>query len=334
MRPSALRILLVGFGTVGQGLAKILDAATTATDGRSSRFEVVGVVDSTSGAVDQRGLDLAELIRRKTRTGRVGNRAASLREVLGEVESDVVVELTPGTRDGEPALSHVKAAIASSNSVVTANKMPLALRYGELLRLARSKGVRILYGACVGGGLPVLEFGSECARAEPVDKIEGVVNATTNFVLSEMENGERYETALGRAQELGYAEPDPSFDVDGLDAACKIVILANHVMGTGFRLRDVRPLRGISGVTSASVAKARKKGLSLRLVARAGRSLSVRPTAVDSDSPLAAKGRSHAVVFHCRQSGERTITGSGAGSVTTSLGVLRDLISLEQETGA
>jgi homoserine dehydrogenase len=188
--------------------------------------------------------------------------------------------------------------------------------------------------ACVGGGLPVLEFGKECAKAEPVDRIQGVVNATTNYILSEMEKGVRYGEALKRAQGLGYAEPDPSFDVDGLDSACKIVILANHVMGTEFRLKDVKPLKGIRGVTQAVVDKAKRDGRALRLVATAARSPRVSPVEVGERSPLAAKGRSHAVVFHCRYSGERTIMGSGAGSVTTSLGVLRDLISLAEGTVA
>jgi len=294
----------------------------------------VGVLDSNSAAIDQHGLDPAKLIARKRSTGRVGDASLSTRDVLRGVESDVVVELTPGTLDGEPAFSHMKAAIGFSKNVVTANKMPLALHYKELLGEAKRRNVRILYSACVGGGLPVLEFGSQCAKAEPVDKIEGVVNATTNYILSEMERGVKYDRALKRAQDLGYAEPDPSFDVDGIDAACKIVILANHVMGTQFRLKDVRPLRGIGGVTSARVSRAKRNGKALRLVATASKSLRVGPVEVDERSPLAARGRSHAVVFHCRYSGERTIMGSGAGSVTTSLGVLRDLISLAEGKAA
>lgn len=324
-----LRLVIVGFGTVGQGLGTVL-----ASGGKDARFRTVAVLDSKSAAVDSKGLDLARLLKAKKRTGRLGGASSSLREVLEKVESDVVVELTPGTMDGEPALSHVRRAMGSGRSVVTANKMPLALRYGELLAEAKRKNVELLYGACVGGGLPVLEFGRACAAAEPVDRIEGVVNATTNYILSKMEWGESYEAALKRAQKLGYAEPDPSFDVKGLDAACKIVILANHVMRTDFRLGDVKPLTGIEGVTPSRIARATAKGLALRLVARAGKALSVGPKEVDVRSPLAASGRSHGVVFHCRQSGERTITGSGAGSVTTSLGVLRDLISLEGRKAA
>lgn len=329
-----MRIIIVGFGTVGQGFARILTERRQALAKRGVELKVVGVLDSRSAAVDGGGLNVARLLTRKKSTGAVGEDGFGLREVMAKVDADAVVELTPGTMSGEPALTHIRAALAASKSVVTANKMPLALHFKELTQLAEKRRVGMLYSACVGGGLPVLEFGRECAAAEPVDKIEGVVNATTNFILSEMEKGERYERALRRAQQLGYAEPDPSFDIDGLDAACKIVILANHVMGTGFRLRDVKPLRGIGGITPERIRNAERNGRAVRLVARAGKSPSVGPVEVDGRSPLAARGRSHAVVFHCRYSGDRTTVGSGAGSVTTSLGVMRDLISLGRKTGA
>ncbi|HYB45585.1 MAG TPA: homoserine dehydrogenase [Nitrososphaerales archaeon] len=325
-----MRLVLVGLGVVGSGLAEQLSSRSKELRSRGLDFRIVAAADSRGSVEDKRGLDVAELLARKKRTGSVGEGDRGTAEMIRDADADVVVELTPGTTSGEPALSHMKAALRSSKSVVTANKMPLALHYGELLAEARRRSVRIMYGACVGGGLPVLEFGRTCAAAEPVERIDGVLNATTNFVLSEMEKGGDYARALKAAQDLGYAEPDPSFDVRGLDAACKIVILADHVMGKRFRLADVKPLTGIEGVSASRVSSARKRGKALRLVARAGSSPSVGPEEVSVQSPLAATGRSHAVVFHCRQSGDRTVTGSGAGSVTTSLGVLRDLISLAE----
>ena len=329
-----MKIIVVGFGTVGQGFAKTLASSRDLLAKRGTAIQVVGLLDSKSAAVSSGGLDMMSMMERKKNTGRVGERTLSLGDVMEKVEADAVVELTPGSASGEPALSHIRDALEASKNVVTANKMPLALQYSELLGTAKRRGVAIRYTACVGGGLPVLEFGRLCAAAEPVEKIEGVVNATTNFVLSEMERGEAYDLALERAQGLGYAEPDPSFDVDGIDAACKVVILANHVLGTSFALKDVKPLRGIAGVTQERVGRAKSKGMALRLVAEAGKSVSVSPTEVDAQSPLAAIGRSHAVVFHCKNSGERTIAGSGAGSVTTSIGVLRDLLALAEGTAA
>jgi len=325
-----LRIVLVGFGVIGRGLAEQLSYRSRELRSRGLELKVVAAADSRSSAEDRRGLDMAELLVRKKKTGSIGKSDRSAAEMIREVDADAMVELTPGTMNGEPALSHVRAALRSSKSVVTANKMPLALHYEELIAEAKRRDLEIMYGACVGGGLPVLEFGRTCAAAEPVVGIDGVVNATTNFVLSEMEKGESYDRALKAAQRLGYAEPDPSFDVRGLDAACKIVILANHVMGKAFRFADVKPLDGIEGVSASRVGGARRRSKALRLVARADRSLSVRQEEVDEKSPLATTGRSHAVIFHCEQSGDRTIAGSGAGSITTSLGVLRDLISLAQ----
>ncbi len=330
-----MKIILIGFGTIGSRLAAVLSGR----GGGGSRslaagFKVVAVVDSKSAAVDGRGLNVARLLETKRLSGRIGTLDKSASEVIRGVEADTVVELTPATMDGEPALSHIREALKSSKNVVTANKMPLALHYSALLEGARRRRVGLLYGACVGGGLPVLEFGRACAAAEPVDRIEGVLNTTSNFVITKMEEGEGYAGALREAQRLGYAETDPSFDVDGLDAACKLVILANHVMRKSFRLKDVKPLSGIRHITPASVRRADSKGCAFRLVARAGESLNVVATEVERKSPLAVRGPSHAVLFQCRYSGERAVVGRGAGSVTTSLAVLRDLITLAGRVGA
>lgn len=319
---------------MGSGLASVLASRGRELKSRGLEFKLVAAVDSKSAAVDERGLDLGKLLERKKATGRVGTRKLSAADVIRDVDCDVVVEVTPGSPDAEPSLSHIREALMASRNVVTANKMPLALDYSRLLREAGRRRTSILYGACVGGGMPILEFGADCARAEPVEEIEGVLNATSNFILTRMEEGMSYNTALREAQELGYAETDPSMDVDGIDAACKIVILANHVMKADYRLGDVKPLGGIGGITPASVRKARAKGRALRLVSRARKSLDVGVVEVDEKSALCVRGPAHAVVFHCRYSGERAIVGRGAGSVTTSLAILRDLITLAGRVGA
>ncbi|MDV3293620.1 MAG: homoserine dehydrogenase [Nitrososphaerales archaeon] len=329
-----MKVILVGFGTIGSGLAAVFEKRARTPGGHSPDFKIVAVVDSKSAAADDRGLTATSLLRRKRRDGRVGSLDRSALEVIRDSDADAIVEATPASRDGEPALSHIREALRSSKSVVTANKMPLALHYSALLGEARRRGVGLLYGACVGGGLPILEFGRACAEAETVDRIDGVLNATSNFVLTKIEEGESYAGALREAQKLGYAETDPSFDIDGLDAACKLVILANHVMGRDFRLKDVKPLSGIRRVTHASVRSAGKNGRAVRLVAHARKSLDVIATEVVKTSPLAVKGPSHAVVFHCSESGDRAILGRGAGSVTTSLAVLRDLIQLARVRAA
>jgi homoserine dehydrogenase len=293
-------------------------------------MKLVAVVDSHSAAISKKGLNPLSVVTRKKSTGSVGELQMNALEVINEVESDVIVELTPGNpKNGEPGLSHIREALKASRSVVTANKMPLALRYAELVDGARWKGVRVLYGACVGGGLPILEMGRACAEAEPVLGIDGVLNATSNFILTKMEEaGAEYDSAIAEAQRLGYAETDPRLDVCGHDAACKIVILANHVMGSKLSLKDVSPLEGIEGVSTETLREAAARGRAVRLVARMRRSPQVSVLEVDARSPLNVKGALSSVVFYCRDSGERAITGPGAGPVTTSRAVLRDLIAL------
>jgi homoserine dehydrogenase len=293
-------------------------------------MELVAVADSRSAAVNKRGLDPAILAARKKSTGCVGELQMNALEVIREIESDVVVEVTPGNPEsGEPGLSHIREALKVKKSVVSANKMPLALHYSELVGAARRKGVKILYGACVGGGMPVLEMGKACAEAEPILGIDGILNATSNFILTKMEEeGTGYGFALAEAQRLGYAETDPTLDVRGYDAACKLVILANHVMGSKLSLKDVDPLEGIEGVSTEMLRKEAARGRAVRLVAKMHEAPEISVSAVDARGPLNVKGASSAVVFHCRDSGDRTIVGAGAGSITTSRAVLRDLIAL------
>jgi len=323
-----LRIILVGFGVVGRALASVLATRRGELKARGLGFELVAAVDSRSAAFDAKGLDPARLLQRKKTTGRVGDIGLSAKDVIRQVESDVIVEVTPGSVDGEPALSHIREALRASRDVVTANKMPLALHYFGLLGEARRRNSRILYSACVGGGIPILEFGRDCAKVEPVDRIEGVLNATTNFILTRMGEGRSYRAALRDAQKLGFAEADASMDIDGVDAACKIVIVANHVMENTATLGDVRPLEGIRGVNQTILKRTMGRGKVIRLVASAGKSLAVRVAEVDRSDPLAVMGASNAVVYHCRYSGERVISGRAAGGTTTSLAVLRDLIAL------
>lgn len=324
-----MRVSLLGFGTIGMGVAQAITGNASALRRRNLEIEVVAVVDSRSAAIDKRGLDLRKLVARKKSTGRVGSLEMSAGEVIENVEGDVMVEVTPANPvSGEPALSHIAKALRASMHVVTANKVPLAIRYGALMGEAEKRGVRILYGACVGGGLPILEMGRVLSEVEPVLKIEGVVNATTNFILTKMgEGGLTYAKALAEAQRLGFAETDPTLDVNGFDAACKLVILADHVMGKRLTLGDV-DFRGINGLTPEALQKSAARGKVVRLVARTHVKPHVSPTEVDARNPLNIAGASHAVIFHCRDSGERTISGTGAGPVTTSGAVLRDLVTL------
>ena len=329
-----MRITLLGFGTVGQGLAQALAEKRGFLQDRGMKFDIVAVADSRSSVVDINGLDPMAVIERKRASGRVGDSQRSAIDLIRDVNSDAVVEVTPGNpKDGEPALSHIKEALRLSRHVVSANKMPLALHFAELTGMARS-GVSFRYSACVGGGIPMLETGEACHQAEDIVGIDGVLNATSNFILTKMQDeGSDYASALREAQSLGYAEADPSLDVDGFDAAAKLVILADHVMGRRMTLADVSPRRGIRDVTLQDIRKAKSEGKTIRPVATASDGAEVSPREVDPRSPLNVFGATNVVVFHCKDSGERVVSGASGGGVATSRAVLRDLVAIAQGEG-
>ena len=326
-----MRLILLGFGTVGQGLARVLAEKRGYLERRGLSFDLVAAADSHSSAVDVDGLDPMALIDRKKTSERVGDSQQSAIDLIREVDADAVVEVTPGNpRDGEPALSHIREALRLSKHVVSANKMPLALHFAELTGMAKA-GVALRYSACVGGGIPMLETGIACREAEEVVAIEGVLNATSNFILTKMQDeGSDYSSALREAQRLGYAETDPSLDVDGFDAAAKLVILADHVMGKRLTLADVRPMRGIRDLNLQDIRRARSKGKLIRPLARVSEEAEVGPKEVDPRSPLNVYGATNVVVFRCEDSGERVVAGASGGGVATSRAVLRDLVTIAQ----
>jgi homoserine dehydrogenase len=327
-----MRLALLGFGTVGMGLARALVEKSGFLARLGVEFKVVAIADSASAAVDEDGLDLSLLTERKKSTGKVGGTQRSALEVVTGVECDIVVELTPGNPvDGEPALSHIRAALELSRNVVTANKMPLALRYRELIDEAARREVRLLYSACVGGGIPVLEFGIACGKVEAIEGFDAVLNATSNFILTKMQDeGQDYGSALAEAQRLGYAEADPSLDVDGFDAAAKLVILANHVMGKRISLGDVSPLQGIRGVGKETLGAAKAHGKEIRPLAKMHGFAEVGPNEVDVRDAVNVHGARNVVVFHCIDSGDRAISGLAGGGIATSRAVLRDLVSIAE----
>ena len=329
-----MRVTLLGFGTVGQGLAQALAEKGSFLEERGLSFDLVAVADSRSSVVDVNGLDPRSLIQKKRSSGRVGESHRGALDLIKEVDSDVVVEVTPGNpRDGEPALSHIREALRLSRSVVSANKMPLALHFSELTSMVRPR-VALRYSACVGGGIPMLETGMACREAEEIVGIDGVLNATSNLILTKMQDeGSDYAAALREAQSLGYAEADPSLDVDGFDAAAKLVIVADHLMGRSLTLADVRPMRGIRELTLQDIRRAKSKGKTIRPLAIVGKTAGVGPEEVDSRSPLNVFGATNVIVFRCGDSGERVVAGASGGGVATSRAVLRDLVAIAKENG-
>ncbi len=334
-----MRIVLGGFGVVAQSLGRLLVSKELELSQKFGMVpRVVCIIDRESALFDDDGIDLRSALKTKTRTGKVGKlREArkSTADIIKGTDADVLVESTPTNfRTGEPGLSHIRAAFQSKKSVIATNKGPLAVAFRALMELAHHNGVYFRFSGVVGGGTPVLDFGRSCARGDSITGIMGILNSTSNYVLTMMErDGLGFDQAVRLAQKEGYAEADPSLDVDGFDSAVKLVIMANFLLGRNVTMRDVS-ITGIRGVTQEKLQEAHTRGMAVRLVARADRSLSVSPAELSTSDPLCISGPFNAVKFLCENSGEKIIVGKGAGGIETASSILRDLIEIRGLLGA
>jgi homoserine dehydrogenase len=334
------RLAVVGFGAVGQGLAQILRYHS---DWLARRYgvglQLVAVCTRSRGCLyDADGLDPAALLEEMARAGHLRDLPAHTSrdtlEIIERAEADVLVEVSPTNLDtAEPALSYIRAAFGRGMHVVTANKGPVALRFAELRREALEAGCYFGYEGTVMSGTPALRLAwSDLAGCEIVE-LSGIVNGTTNYILTQMEQGKSYSQALAEAQQLGYAEADPAGDVEGYDAAAKALILANVVMDARLGLQDVGRT-GISGLTSEMVAAAAAAGERWKLLARVWRDgdevrASVLPTRLPISHPLAGVGGvTNAITFTTDLLGDVTLIGPGAGGAATGFAVLSDILAM------
>jgi homoserine dehydrogenase len=255
-------------------------------------------------------------------------------EFIRNIKADVLVELTPtNLKDGEPGLGTIRIALTRGLHVVSANKGPLVLAYTELANLAKSKGVRLLYSATVTGGLPTLNIGARDLCVAEIHKVEGVLNSTTNYILTKIAEGQSYAEALKQAQDVGMAETDPSLDVDGWDAACKLVIIANAVLRRPTTLKDVI-VEGISGITKGQIEKATSENQVIKLIALAEKKnndyeFSVAPRSIARSHQLAGVGGSTmAVIYETDMNGEIFLSIDEADPYPTAAAVLRDIVHI------
>nr|MDQ3977920.1 homoserine dehydrogenase [Thermoproteota archaeon] len=225
-------------------------------------------------------------------------------------------------------MSHITAAMRSHKHVICVNKGPLALAFPSLIELANYNGVILRFSGTVGGGTPILEFAKRCLKGDRIISFHGILNGTTNYILSKMEEGRTYDAAMKDAKEKGYAESNPTLDVDGFDAAAKLVIMANWVMGMKVTMKDI-DRTGIMNVQLSDVKKAAERGNAIKLLAVCDhRHLDVAPTEVAKADPICVNGSLNAVTFSSEHSGQQTIIGRGAGGMETASAVLRDLIEI------
>jgi len=325
-RAEGLGVGLIGFGTIGVGVVKVLQRNADVIRGRLGfPLRLVRIADLDLAR--DRGVDLAGV-----------RFDADANALIDDPAVQLVVELIGGY---DAARRLILRALARGKPVVTANKALLALHGKEIFEAARRGGADIAFEASVGGGIPILRSLREGLAANHIESVHGIINGTTNYVLTQMEQGgEPFEVVLKRAQELGYAEADPSFDVDGVDAAHKITLLASMAFGAELTFKEV-PTEGIRGITPLDIEAAEEFGYRIKLLGITKRRVEngrerievrVHPTMIPADSMLAkVDGAMNAIAVHGDAVGPTLFYGAGAGELPTASAVVADLIELARE---
>ncbi len=337
------KIALIGFGTVAQGLLEILIVKNSFLRNEGIEFEIVAVSDALKGSVyNPNGLEIEMLLKVVRETGKLLAYPDSPGIIKGwdslttikETNANTVVEVTyTNVQTGQPAIDYCRTAFESGKNVVTSNKGPVALEYPSLSALAEEHGVYWGIEGSVMSGTPSLRMPMVSLIGNEIREIRGIFNGTTNYILTQMENGSSYDDALADAQQLGYAEADPTNDVEGYDALYKILILANTLMNVQLHSEQVTR-RGITGITSGQIEEAKIKGKKWKLISRItlsddGVIASVGPEMIPLTDPLAGvSGPTNAITYECDLMGPVTLMGAGAGRIETGFSLLIDLIHI------
>ncbi len=339
-----IRLSIAGLGNVGRRLLELMQIKRALLRERFDlELKIVAACDRSGGAEYFGGLDPAKIVALKREKKGIaaysqhGRAEMRPRDLVITAEADIFVDLTlVNLKDGEPGLTATREALKRKMNVVTANKGPLVLAYPELAALAQANGVKLLHSATVTGGLPTLNIGTRDLGVTVVEKFEGILNSTTNYILTRMGEGQTFEAALKHTQEIGHAEADPSLDIDGWDAANKLVIIANAVLKRPTTLKDVA-VEGIRKITPAEIEQATEHRQRIKLLATAERigndySLSVRPTRLELVHPLARVGAGMMAVIYYTDINGTILAGIEENDpYPTAAAVLRDIVQAAQQ---
>lgn len=315
MSKKSINIGLIGYGTVGKGVVRILE------QNKKIALRKVGKPIKVKSICDLKEIDRPELY------------VKNFRDIIKDPEIDIIVELIGGY---EPARTIIIEALKAGKNVITANKAVLAKYWDQIFTAAQECHKSIYYEASVGGVIPVVQGLSEGLAGEEILEIKGILNGTTNFILSEMTNkGVDYEEALKGAQQAGFAEADPSFDVNGIDTANKLAILASLAWGGWVKVKDIA-VKGIADLRIDDVLIAKEFGYDIKLIGSAektknGIDLSVQPCLVRHDNVFATvENEYNAVMITGKDSGDVLFYGKGAGQGPAASAVVSDIINMSE----
>lgn len=333
-----VKIGMIGFGNVGHGFIRAIDEKQEYFRKEFGlRFLITSVTDIRYGTIyDPDGLDLSKLEQSRdfSEIDEALFRDWNTIQMIRNAESDVIIELSfTDLKTGEPAVLHCQEALLSGKHVITSNKGPIALHYNMLKALARDNGVKIGCEGTVMSGSPALRLAEDSLMPTGIYEIRGILNGTTNFILTQMESGSTYEEALAEAQMLGYAEADPSGDVEGFDTAGKVAILSNLIFGTFIKPEDIAR-EGISDITLEDIRDAAKDNMRWKLIGSIKKTENgvetwVRPIMLPISNPLAnISGAMNAIQYRTDLLGEIILVGPGAGRKETAAALIEDLLHI------
>lgn len=334
------KLALLGFGNVGRALAQLLERKKSELKLRYDiTFTITGIATRSHGmVVEPDGIDLTTALH-ALRTGRSlallnTNPVNNTMDFIHSCGADVLFENTPvNHEDGQPAVDHCRAALEQGMHVATANKGVVVYAYRELVEVARSKGRRFYHESTVMDGAPIFSLFRGALPAAQLKAFKGILNSTTNLILTRMEDGESFEQAVKYAQQAGLAETDPSADVDGWDAAIKIAALVTVLMGTPFVPQQVER-EGIRNITPEMITRAKTHGMRYKLVCSAERDAEsvrarVAPELIPVSSPFYnVEGSTSIIQFNTDVLGELSIVETDPGPATTAYGLLADFINM------
>lgn len=339
-------LAFIGFGTVGQGLAEILlEKKEILENNFDFSWTVVAISDVMKGSIyNENGLDLKKVLEmvkegKKLDEYPSGFKGMNSIETITKTNADTIIEVTfTNIKTGEPALTHIKTALNAEKNVVSTNKGPVVKLASDLKKLARSKNVFYGFEGVVLSGTPAINLAKSTLAGNVITGFKGILNGTTNYILTRMEEGMTYDDALKKAQELGYAEADPTSDVEGLDALGKVVILTNVVLEKKMNWQDVE-IKGITEITKEDIEKAKSEGKRYKLIGSAeiqeGGTVKAKvwPEKLPLNDPLAGVSEAtNALTYFTDELGPVTIVGPGAGRRETGFALLIDLLEINRRS--
>lgn len=335
-----VKIVLLGFGNVGKAFAKLLQEKHDLLSSKYALDLVVsGIATGSHGiAFDPVGIDLSLAEKMLEEAGDISPLSKlkdlnTVEKFIDAVKGDVLIEISPvNYQNGEPALSYIRQSLEQGMHVVTANKGPVVFSQQELERLAQKKGKKFLFESTVMDGAPVFSMIREGLPGANIQSISGILNSTTNLILDRMQSGESFKDAISFAQSIGIAESDPSGDVEGWDAAIKLCILVNLMMGASLRPQDIERT-GIENITPDMIQKAQDQNKRWKLLCQASKlgnkiKAEVSPQLISQESPFYyVDGTSSVVQINSDVLGELTLVEKDPGPHTTAYGLLADVIN-------